>query len=349
MGKNKIEVVLLGVIALVLVGAVLRMAQSVVLPLIIAWLLSYLLAPVVDFLVRKRMPAWLAVLMVLLLVLGVCYLSGMFIFARIAAFADAYPRYETKLKELVQLLNARIGEENNPLAQIDWFGQVGRFVVRLSGSIVVFASRLLTVIIFLFFMLLGKPFFRYKVRKALSDSDADRATGIMESVTHQIRRYLSVQFMISLVTGILVWSALSLLHVDFAVTWGTLAFFLNFIPTVGSIAASVPPILTALVQYYPRFWPAALALIALLTIQMTIGNVIAPKVMGDKLNLSPVVVLLSLVFWGWLWGIAGALLSVPLAATVKIVCENIEPLRPISVMMGSGKPYQKAADPEHAP
>ena len=153
----------------------------------------------------------------------------------------------------------------------------------------------------------------------------------MRSISSQIGKYLALQFFISLATGLCVWLALIILGVDFPVTWGALAFFLNFIPTVGSIAASIPPILVALVQF-PSFWPAVFTLIVLLVIQMTIGNIISPKIMGDRLHLSPMVVLVSLVFWGWLWGL-WALCSVPIASAIKIVCENIEALRPISVMM----------------
>ncbi len=145
--------------------------------------------------------------------------------------------------------------------------------------------------------------------------------------------------MISLVTGVLVWGALHLIGVDFAVTWGAMAFILNFIPTVGSIVATVPPVLVSIVQFYPQPFYPVLTLLVLLAIQFTIGNVVAPKILGDQLNLSPVVVLLSLVFWGWLWGVVGALLSVPIASAIKIVCENIEPLRPISILMGSSKRY----------
>jgi predicted PurR-regulated permease PerM len=161
------------------------------------------------------------------------------------------------------------------------------------------------------------------------------------SISNQIGRYLAAQFLISLITGVLVWAALVLLKIDFPVTWGATAFLLNFIPTVGSIVASIPPILLALVQYYPHYWPAVLTTICLLTIQMVMGNVITPKVMGDRLNLSPVVILLSLLFWGWLWGVVGALLSIPITCAIKITCENIEPLRIISIFMGSGKTYKK--------
>jgi len=146
------------------------------------------------------------------------------------------------------------------------------------------------------------------------------------------------------VTAVLVYLVLLVMHVDFPLTWAAFTFLLNFIPTVGSIIATVPPVLLALIKCYGEsFWPAAIVLTLLLLIQQTMGSLVEPKLMGDKLNLSPVVILLSLVFWGWLWGITGALLSVPIAAAMKIVCENIEALKPISVLMGTGKNLPRAA------
>ena len=151
-------------------------------------------------------------------------------------------------------------------------------------------------------------------------------------------RYLLLQFFISLATGLCVWLALWAIGVEFALTWGVLAFVLNFIPTIGSIIASIPPILIALVQYAPgSYWPAIVTACALLAIQLAIGNVISPRVMGDQLNLSPVAVLVFLLFWSWLRGPAGALLSVPVTAAIKIVCDNIAPLAPIGVLLGAGR------------
>ena len=125
------------------------------------------------------------------------------------------------------------------------------------------------------------------------------------------------------------------------------AFFLNFIPTVGSIIASIPPILVAIVQFQPEASAAMLGIAPqvlwtigwILAVQQTIGNVITPKVMGDSMNLSPVIILTSLLMWGWLWGVAGALLSMPIAGIMKIVCDNVEPLHMVGVLMGSGKAY----------
>jgi predicted PurR-regulated permease PerM len=339
--RSKITFIFLGILVLVAVGMVLKSAQSVILPLIIAWLLSYLIGPAINFMTRRKIPTTLAVVLILIVLLGIFYLSGTFLYARFAAFAAAYPRYHTRLTELITMIISQWNLEFDPLAGINWGQNIGRGLASLSRSIFAFASQLVLVIIFLFFILLGKPYFRYKILKSFSAQNADQISRITFSITAQIRRYLSLQFLISFTTGVLVWLALEIIGVDFAITWGALAFFLNFIPTVGSIMASIPPILLAIVQFYPSLWPGVITLVTVITIQLGMGNALAPKVMGDQLNLSPVVVLLSLLFWGWLWGIVGALLSIPIAAAIKIVCENIETLHPISVMMGSGKTYQR--------
>ena len=339
--RGKVTFIFLGILVLIAVGVVLKTAQSVILPLIIAWLLSFLIGPAINFMTARKIPTTLAAFIILVLLLGIFYLTFTFLYARFSAFVAAYPKYHTRFTELVAVVTAKWNLQFDPLAGINWGQNIGRFLASFSRSIFVFVSQLVLVSIFLFFILLGKPYFRFKILKSFSAEDADQIARITFSITAQIRRYLSLQFLISFTTGVLVWLALEIIGVDFAVTWGALAFFLNFIPTVGSIMASIPPIVVALVQFYPSIWPGVITLLSVVTIQMGMGNALAPKIMGDQLNLSPVVVLLSLLFWGWLWGIVGALISIPIAAAIKIVCENIETLHPISVMMGSGKTFRR--------
>ena len=346
--QNKITAAFLGILALISVGFVLQVAQSVFIPLVIAWLLSYILGPVVNLMTRRRIPTGIAVFFVLLLVFGVCYLAGIFFHQRFMTFVQAYPRYAQRLNDL--LLTLSQDWDYNPLQDFNWVQKGSTYLLSLSQPVLSFISKLIMVIIFLVFLLLGKPFFQYKVHKAFSHTNAEHVTAIINSIATQIGQYLGVQFLISLATGFLVWAALTIIGVDFAITWGALAFFLNFIPTIGSIVASIPPILLALIQFHPSLMKVFVTIAAVLTIQMVMGNVVAPKVLGDRLNLSPVVVLVSLLFWGWLWGIVGALLSVPIAAMIKIVCENIEPLQPISILMGSGKSFRKEfSQPAPAP
>ena len=339
--KNRLLIGLLTILALIAVGMVLKAAKTVILPLMIAWLLSYILTPIINLLARVKIPTGLGVFIVLILLLGICFLGGLLIYERITAFTGEYPKYQQRFSEIADALTSSIHLPADLLEDIPIGDKIGTFFVRFSGSLMSFVSNLVMVFIFLGFMLLAKPFFQFKIMKAFSPDQANRVTHIIESISGQIGSYLILQFFISLVTGILVWVALSIIGVDFAGTWGTLAFILNFIPTVGSIIASLLPIVVAAIQFFPSYWAPIICLLTLLGIQMVMGNVVSPKVMGDRLNMSPVAILLSLLFWGWLWGIIGALLSVPFTAAIMIICENIEPLRPISIMMGSGKKYQK--------
>ena len=340
----------LGLLAVIAVGAVLKVAQGVVLPLLIAWLLSYLLAPAVNFLVRRlRFPAPLAVGCVVALLLLASWGVGLVIQQRLMAFAKAFPAYEAKIAALYAHFGQELDIPANVLSEANWTAQIGPLVLKTSRFFMTFISNAILVMIFLVFMLLAKPYANDKLRAALPDR-ADTIIGVSNAISAQIGVYLGSLFVISLVTGLLVWGALAWLGIEFAFTWGLLAFVLNFIPTVGSIVASLPPIAMALVQHYPSIWPVVGVALVLFAIQMTLGNIIAPKVFGDRLNLSPVVVLLFLVFWGWLWGITGALLAVPLAAAIQIALAHIPALAPLAVLMGSGHRYaKKKSAPPPAP
>lgn len=343
MDKNRLALILLGILALVAIGFTLKVAKGVIMPLMIAWLLSYILAPVVRFLERCKLPTPLSVFIVLFLLLGVLFLGGLLVYDRITAFAEAYPRYEQRFSEISTAVTDRISLPAHILDKANFGEKIGAFLLRVSGSVMSFISNLAMVCIFLVFLMLSKPYFKDKIRNAFSPEDAERLGRINESVSRQISGYLVIHMITSLATGLLVWAALALLGIDFAATWGLLAFFLDWIPNIGSVIASVLPVLVAIIQFYPAYWPPIICFLLMLVIQISIGNVASPKLTGDRLNMSPVVILLSLLFWGWLWGIVGALLSVPFTAAIMIACENIEPLRPISIMMSSGKRYRKGA------
>lgn len=332
----------LGLLAVIGVGAMLKAAQGVVIPLLIAWLLSYLLAPAVNFLVRRlRLPAPLAVAGVVLLLLLASWGAGLVIHQRLFAFAKAFPAYQTRITALYAYYGSELNIPSSVLKDLDLTAQIGPLVLKTSRFFIAFITNAILVMIFLVFMLLAKPYANDKLRAAFSPERANILIDITNTISRQIGAYLGALFVISLVTGLVVWGALELLGVEFAFTWGLLAFVLNFIPTIGSIVASIPPVLMALAQFAPEIWPAVGVALALFVIQQTLGNFIAPKVYGDRLNLSPVVILLFLVFWGWLWGVTGALLAVPIAAAIQIALSQIPALAPLAVMMGSGKRYAK--------
>lgn len=325
-----------GLVALLSAGFILKTAQAVILPFVIAWFLSYIFAPIINFLARRRVPIGPSVAVVMVLLFGFFYLTGLFLYARGMAFVAEYPKYADQFAEITATVADRYTLPSwLSLGGLDWNQEIGKRLVSLSGSFVSFTGNLAMVLVFLIFMLLGKPHVEAKIRRAFPDERGGRIAEVSASISRQISRYLYVKLLLSTVSSLLVWGVLVIGRSDFPLTWAVLAFLLSFIPSIGTVVASVPPVLLAFVQFYPNVWWAVGILIALLVVHQTIGCLIEPKVVGDSLNLSPMVVLIFLVFWGWLWGIAGTLLAVPIAAAVKIICENIDPLKPVGVLMGS--------------
>jgi predicted PurR-regulated permease PerM len=351
MNKDKLILFFLAVLAVIAAGFVLKLAKPVILPLAIAWLLTFVVGPAVNAMTQRKIPLPIAIAVVMLFLCGVVFLGVFFLYGRVVTIVTEFPKYEARFVQIGNELNALFPFQYNFLADFSWRDSVHDTLAGLPGSFFTILSNLVMVMIFLAFLLAGKPYVKHKMDHALSERRAAQMKKIVGSISFEISRYLWVMVIISLTTGVLIWFALSLIGVDFPVTWGALAFFFNFIPTIGSIVASLPPILLALVQFYPAIWPGIITLVVIAAIQMTIGNFIAPKVLGDRLHLSPVVILISLLFWGWLWGIVGALLAVPIASAIKIACENIEELHPIAIMMGSGrrfwKEHRKAKKSDH--
>jgi AI-2 transport protein TqsA len=152
-----------------------------------------------------------------------------------------------------------------------------------------------------------------------------------QTIRANVNRYMGLKALISLATGVSIWILLALIGVDFPGTWGLLAFFLNFIPAIGSIIAAVPAVLWALVQL--GLSSASLTALAYLVVNIIIGNFLDPRIIGKKLGLSPLVVIISLIFWGWVLGPIGMLLSVPLTMIAKIALATSEETRWLAVML----------------
>ena len=338
------QTLFLGIIALVACFAAILALKPVLMPVVFAWVLAAMLAPLVRTLAGWRIPHGLGVALAIVFTVFVFFEAGIFVNELVSSFVAKYPAYSAKLTSLLKFFYARLpAKAVDVLTAFDWQTRVGRIVMSLSGLLISLSSTVVMVLVITAFMLVEQRDFGVKLESAFPDRIADKIGEVLGGITRQVSRYLLLQFVISLATGVCAWLALWAIGVEFALTWGVLAFVLNFIPTIGSILASIPPVLVALVQYAPdSYWQAAAAAVALLAIQMTIGNVISPRVMGDHLNLSPVAVLVSLLFWSWLWGPAGALLSVPVTAAIKIVCDNIAPLAPIGVLLGSGRAVRDA-------
>jgi predicted PurR-regulated permease PerM len=194
---------------------------------------------------------------------------------------------------------------------------------------------LLTVI----FILLEASSFPKKVHAAFGDPKGTFSQ--FSKITDAVNHYLAIKTLLSLATGIIVAIWVAILGIDFPVIWGLLAFLLNFIPNLGSIIAAVPPILLGYIQF--GIGRALLVAVGYVLVNVIFGNVLEPKVMGRKLGLSTLVVFLSLVFWGWIWGPVGMLLSVPMTMIVKIALESHPSTHGLSVLLDSESSFARAA------
>jgi len=190
-------------------------------------------------------------------------------------------------------------------------------------------------LVFLVFILAGRGLTETKVHRSFKKVQAKKFIEIKNNIDSQVQRYLGIKTIVSFITGSLATIVLLIFGVDFAIVIGFFTFVLNYIPNVGSIFATAFPILIAIFQF-DTIWPAFWIFIILGAIQMTLGNFIEPRVMGYGLGLSPLVVIFSLVFWGWLWGLPGMILAVPIAAIIKIITANIPSTKFISVLISRG-------------
>ncbi len=356
MKDSRLVLLLLGILVVFVLGVVLQTLQSVLLPFLIAVLLSIIFEPVVLFLKKRRVPMALSLLAVLLVLLLIVFLLGLPLFSSTGAFVEALPRYEAKLDRLAtdaaSWLTAtaeRMGVALNEIDSSDLF-QFSMLTSAVSagvGSFVTFVGNVFLVVLFMLFMLAGSGELGAKIRHAFPPDSADRIARVLKNSSAQVRQYLVTKTLVSAGTGFLTFLALWILGVDFPMVWGFLAFLLNFIPNVGSLVAVVLPCILSLLQFDTLLQPI-LVLILLGVVQTVMGNILEPRMMAFSLNLSPLLVLVSLIFWGWLWGLWGMVLAVPLTATIKIILENIEPLRPISVLM-SGRVEAPQPPPEAPP
>ncbi len=344
MNYSKLITILLAILVTIAVLVVFYFLRSILKPFLVAIFLTVLLEPLVDGLRRIHIPKGLAVTLVLLLTFAFLFLLGLVVYASVTSFSDQLPKYETKFvaifHHLLALFNIPLEDVNTYLKNFDWTAAVKQlslpaYVSSTVGSFFQFLANVFLVLLFMVYAMLGKESLFARIRHAFRGWQAEQVASTVETINRQIQEYLIAKTLISLVTGLLATVVLLIFGVDFAFVWGMLTFLLNYIPNIGSTIATLPPILLALLQF-DSFWRPLWISVLLILIQMTMGNVVEPRFMGKRLDLSPLVVILSLIFWGFLWGIVGMILAVPIVATVKIVTENIEPLKPISYFLSGG-------------
>jgi predicted PurR-regulated permease PerM len=227
---------------------------------------------------------------------------------------------------------------------VDQLRENGNALARgLVGGTLDFTKGLVLVVIYMLFIFAEQAVFRRKILAIAGHREHDAAV-VLDTIGRGIQRYLGVKTLVSFVTGALAYAALVALGVPRALLFGILTFLLNYIPTFGSIIAAIFPTVTALTTYPDQPGVAVGVVVVYLAINLTLGNFIEPKILGRELNLSPLVIIISVVVWAGLWGPVGTFLAVPLTAGLQIVLASYESTRPVAVMMSSRPP----PDPDEA-
>lgn len=323
---------LVGAACVVVVVAGLREASQLVLPFLVASFLAVISMPFMLALRRLGVPQGLAVLSTVLAAVGIVGLVVAVIGQSVNAFRAVAPGYQARLQELLDqavLLAEQYGMPVSEGQSLDLL-PIGVFDVlgAALGAVASFASNSFLVLLTVVFILLEAAGFTRKLRRAFGKQlDLSQVTQMAD----QVQRYLVIKTATSALTGVLIGLWVAMLGLAFPSIWGVTAFLFNFIPTLGSILAAVPAVLFALVQFGPG--TALLVTVGYVVVNIAFGNLLEPMLLGRRLGLSTLVIFVSLVFWGWVWGPVGMLFAVPLTMVIKIAFENTRRFRWVAVML----------------
>lgn len=332
--------------AFILLAVIFKLLSSVMIPLTIALLLSFALFPLLRTMNRKLHIPWiLGIIIIIFLALVLFFTIGNIIVLSAKSIVNVYPKYEDRLFTLYSKIAAVFDfnfDKDSTLAQNLWSTLGIRNVVQdialsLSSSMLTLGSNIFTIILLCVFLLLEMNGMRDKTKEAFKGDVSQKIETIVTKTIGEITGYISIKFIISLMTGALVFAGTAAVKLEFAIFWGFAAFLLNFIPTFGSIVSSVITIVFAILQFYPSFTQAVIVAVIMIAVNMILGNIVEPRWIGSDLGLSPFVVLVGLSLWGWMWGFIGMILAVPFMVMIKIICENVSYLKPVAILIGNKK------------
>lgn len=316
-------------------------AEAILLPFVIAIFIVILLDSLTARISRisvagRSLPDWAAMTLSILIFILAFVALGNLIRSNIAAVSAAVPEYEQNIRALVDKGLAIAGVKELPsvrdlINQID----VGKTLGGAVSALASITGNALTVLFYVIFILLEQVTFGRKVEALFTKTnDRRRAQEMIGRITRDIQTYIGLKTFVSATTGVLSYIVMALVGVDFAGFWAVLIFILNYIPYVGSLAGVAFPAVLTLVQFSSPV-PFVVTTFVLAGVQLTVGNVIEPRLMGRSLNLSPLVILLSLAVFGQIWGIVGMVLSMPFMVIAMIVCAGFDATRPIAIVLSA--------------
>ena len=335
--SGKTTQILMAVIASILVVAALKATEPISMPLAFAFFIVILVHPLQSRL-ERHLPRWLSLILVLLLLCGIVGLVVGALSLSAEIIEPKVPEYLDRLQEMAIIARDWARERNIPIPQFASGSGNGAFNQLTQGAIggvrsaISALSLSVLTISLLVLLLLEVTQYRKKVQKAFSSSTGDRLINAVGNTSEKLRRYLWVMTLTSFLTGVLTIVWCFIIGIDLALVWGLIAFVLNYIPTLGSIIAVIPPTLVAFL--FNGVGRGVATLIGLAIIQVIMGNFVDPRVQGKSLQLSPFVALFSIAFWGWVWGIPGAILGVPMTISIILFCQEFKVTQGVAIVLG---------------
>lgn len=339
---QRMRIATYGVVLLVLVIHLLEKFRDILEPLFIALFLGFLLHPIHRWLMKRGISSAFAYV-----VIGGVMMLGMFAVASLmianfseAADKDKLLQYEKRLDTMIQGVHARLPfdipePKDRILREInispeDIVTATGAAVARFRTSTTWVALTLL----YILFLIAEKVSFPRRINLAFGEQPGGRIMSVVESINLAISQYVAVKTLVSALAGIASYTVLAFFQVELAATWGILIFLLNYIPYLGSLIAVSIPIFLSFLQF-DEIWKGAVIAGLLIGIQQLIGSWVEPRMAGQRLDVSPLLIVLSLAFWSFMWGVVGAILAVPLLVIVKIILDNITATKPIATLISN--------------
>jgi len=336
---NQVATPLLTVAALT---ALCYFAAPILVPIVAAATLTYILWPGVAALKKLKIPHVMAVIIIMLLAIIALTAIGMLIYSEAVAFSDNLPTYWEQLqqlrtehaKDLPKILDF-LGQDGGTLLNgidVTKLSAIPKFFFKGVGSVLSFLGQAILIILLTLFMLFEQPGFRKRIVKSLGSDNISATTNIISQISTQIAGYLWVRFIIMVGLAIVFSIGLLIGGIKYPYVWGPLAALLSLVPYAGAYIGAVPPMIMAYVQH-GSILPSVWVFVFFMAVQFIESNIIAPKMLGRQLNINLLAQLISTIYWGWLWGAIGIVLAVPITAALKVVCDHVEALHPIGILL----------------
>lgn len=332
-GSTRLQNTALVLVIMFLVFYVLHIGSSYIIPFIVALLLSFAILGLSNIFKSYKIPWVLAMFLSLACYFSIFWLIGNILNANIQELVSESAKYQTKLMSIVWSVFDYFDIEQ-PRTVTEYIANIDLISIfqGFGSAVANIFSKIGLIMFYVLFILLEHRYFSTKLKTMIRDDNQEkRILSALAQIKNDVRSYFLIKTWVSLLTWSLSYIVLVFFGVDFALFWAFLIFAFNFIPTVWSVIAVLFPVTLALIQF-DSLYSVTFLLTGLAGVQILMGNIIEPRFVGNKLNLSPLLIILALGFWWYIWGVVGMLLSVPIMVIMNIILSKFEPTRPIAVL-----------------